>query len=125
MHDVDHRRRETIEIFIGDPKPHLLQALRNALLHEEFGATADFGKVEEVLVALKHQCPDVLILDAGLDDGDVSDVIRKIRSHEIGDNPFVLVIVTTWEPDRDSVRRVASCGTDAMLIKPISPGQVL
>ncbi len=77
-----------------------------------------------MLEALKHQCPDVLVLDTGLEDGDVCDVIKRIRNHEIGDNPFVPVIVTTWEPDRDLVRRVASCGTDAMLVKPISPGQL-
>ena len=73
---------ETIEIYIGDPKGHLLQALRNAMLHEGFRATADFGKIEEVLEALNHQCPDVLVLDTGLEDGDVCDVIKKIRNHE-------------------------------------------
>ncbi len=77
-----------------------------------------------MLEALKHQCPDVLVLDTGLEDGDVCDVIKQIRNYEIGDNPFVPVIVTTWDPDRDLVRRVANCGTDAMLVKPISPGQL-
>ena len=125
MRDVDQKSRGTIEIYIGDPKGQLLQALRNAMLHEGFRATADFGKIEEVLEALNHQCPDVLVLDTGLEDGDVCDVIKKIRNHEIGDNPFVPVIVTTWQPDSDLVRRVASCGTDAMLVKPISPGQLL
>lgn len=124
MREVDQKRRGTIDIYIGDPKGHLLQALRNAMLHEGFRSTADFGKIEEVLEALKHQCPDVLVLDTGLEDGDVCEVIKKIRNHEIGDNPFVPVIVTTGEPDRDLVRRVASCGTDAMLVKPISPGQL-
>ena len=124
MREVDQKRRGTIEIYIGDPKGHLLQALRNAMLHEGFRSTADFGKVEEVLEALKHQCPDVLVLDTGLEDGDVCEVIKKIRNNEIGDNPFVPVIVTTWEPDRDLVRRVANCGTDALLVKPISPGQL-
>ena len=94
------------------------------MLHEGFRSTADFGKIEEVLEALKHQCPDVLVLDTGLEDGDVCDVIKQIRNYEIGDNPFVPVIVTTWDPDRDLVRRVANCGTDAMLVKPISPGQL-
>jgi DNA-binding response OmpR family regulator len=124
MRDVDQKSRGTIEIYIGDPKGHLLQALRNAMLHEGFRATADFGRIEEVVEALKHQCPDVLVLDTGLEDGDVCDLIKKIRNNEIGDNPFVPVIVTTWQPDSNLVRRVASCGTDAMLIKPISPGQL-
>ena len=54
MRDVDQKSCGTIEIYIGDPKGHLLQALRNAMLHEGFRATADFGKIEEVLEALNH-----------------------------------------------------------------------
>ncbi len=35
----------------------------------------------------------LLVTDVSLAGGDVCEAIRRIRYHEIGDNPFVLVLV--------------------------------
>ena len=57
--------------------------------------------------------------------GSVCSTIKELRHNETGRNPFVPVIVTTWEPDRDLVEKIADSGADALLVKPFSPWQLI
>ena len=47
------------------------------------------------------------------------------RASALPDNPFVPVIITTWEPDQDLVEKIAGCGADALLVKPFAPKQLI
>src|SRR3546814_14122110 len=52
--------------------------------------------------------------------GDACAMVQAIRHNQLGSNPFVPIIFTTWEADADVVRRVVDRGADDPLIKPLS-----
>src|SRR3546814_14054009 len=57
--------------------------------------------------------------------GDACAMVQAIRHNQLGSNPFVPIIFTTWEADADVVRRVVDSGADDLLIKTLSPAQLL
>jgi DNA-binding response OmpR family regulator len=113
------------KILFGEPEGSLRQALRLALSREGFEGIVDFDKSKSLREAVVKAQPDLLILDSEMDSGAADGMIQDIRHGRLGDNPFVPVIVTIWEPTQDVVQRVASSGTDDIMVKPLSPGQIL
>src|SRR3546814_3917356 len=57
--------------------------------------------------------------------GDACEVLHAVRHNKLGKNPFVPVILTSWRPQPDLVRRVVDSGADDFLVKPLSPGKLL
>lgn len=112
-------------ILFGEPEGSLRQALRTALSREGFEGIVDFDRTKSLREAVLKAQPDLLILDSEMDSGAADAMIQEIRHGKLGENPFVPVIVTIWEPTQSVVRRVASSGTDDIMVKPLSPGQIL
>ena len=65
---------------------------------------------------------DVLIKEADLPDGDPCEMISGIRHNGVGKNPFLPIIVTTWQPTPEIVRKIVDSGSDDLVIKPVSVG---
>ena len=84
------------------------------------GATA-----AEIGPALGRERIDVLICGTDLPDGDACQLIAAIRHGEVGTDPFVPVIATTWNPTPEKVRKIVDSGADDLVVKPISGGQLL
>jgi DNA-binding response OmpR family regulator len=113
------------KILFGEPEAALRQALRSALGREGFENIQDFDRTKQLREAVSKGQPDLLIIDSEMDTGEADGMIQDIRHGKLGDNPFVSVIVTIWEPTKEVVKRVASSGTDDIMVKPLSPGQIL
>ena len=56
--------------------------------------------------------------------GDIFEVVSRMRRGEKGDNPFVPVIMLTWDANADVIRKAAGCGVDDILAAPISPADL-
>lgn len=121
---TNNPRRRSVNIVFGEPDPGLRTALRNALSREGYEGVRDFDKIEPLREAMMKTNPDLLILDSEMDASDSEGLIQQMRHGRVGENPFVPVIVTIWEPTQQVVQRVASSGTDDLLVKPISPAQL-
>ncbi|MEQ8443690.1 MAG: response regulator [Alphaproteobacteria bacterium] len=113
-----------VRILFGEPEASLRHALRAALNREGFEGVKDFDRFDQLKEAILKTSPDLIMLDSEMDTGEADSLITDLRYNRLGNNPFVPVIVTIWEPTRDQVKRVASSGTDDMLVKPLSPSQV-
>ena len=113
-----------VSILFGEPESGLRHALRAALNREGFSDVRDFDKADPVREALSKGEPDLLLIDSEMDEGEADSLITDVRHNRLGKNPFIPVIVTIWEPTRELVQRVASSGTDDMLVKPLSPAQL-
>ncbi len=122
---IQREQRSDIGIYHGDPQSNLLRTIRDTMTHEGFRGLTNFGNLEDIRSALDDDNPDVLVLGAEFVDGSVCETINELRHNETGKNPFVPVIVTTWEPDQELVERVADCGADALLVKPFAPKQLI
>ena len=115
---------KNVSILFGEPEAGLRHALRAALNREGFTDVRDFDKADPVREALAKGEPDLLLIDSEMDEGEADALITEVRHNRLGKNPFIPVIVTIWEPTRELVQRVASSGTDDMLVKPLSPAQL-
>lgn len=117
--------RKAIEIVFGEPERTLRAAFRSALQREGYDAIYECEKSSQVRQHLIRRMPDLVVTDAQLDGEDMAAVIREVRAGHIGANPFVPIIVTFWKPTEQVVRDVVNSGADDMLVKPISPGQLV
>ena len=125
MRGVEHKWRAGIEIYLGDSNNYLLQPLRNALVTEGFQKSHDFIRFDDLCEAITRYPPDLMVLDTELPGGDACELVSDLRHNRLGNNPFVPVIMTTWEPTPKIVDKVANSGADDLLIKPISPGKLM
>ncbi len=116
--------RRSVNIVFGEPDAGLRAALRNALTRVGFGGVRDYDKMAPLKEAVTKTELDLLVLDANMDGVMADELIQDIRYGRLGFNPFIPVILTMWEPTADLVRRIASSGTDDLLVKPISPAQL-
>lgn len=122
---MESTNRSDVSIFLVDPESQLRQGLRNALVAEGFRGVRDFSRLDRAEEEIRLTSPDLLVIDAKMPEGDAAGLIRDIRYRKIGYNPFFSVIVTIWNPDPDEVRRVVDSGIDDLLVKPLSPAQLL
>lgn len=68
---------------------------------------------------------DLLIVSIEMEDGDVCELIRRLRHSEIGNNPFVPVIGLITHPSATLVRAAVDAGIDHLVTVPISTKQFL
>ena len=81
--------------------------------------------IETLIENLKHSVPpDLVITDTKLPGGDIFSIISDIRKGILGGNPFVPVIMLTWDTSADIIRNAAQCGVDHILAAPISPSDL-
>ncbi|WP_421879978.1 response regulator [Pacificispira sp.] len=113
-----------VRIVFGEPEAQLRHAIRAALNREGYQNVYDFDRIALLREAIVKNDPDLVVMDSEMDEREADQIITEMRYNRLGRNPFVPVIVTIWEPTREQVKRVASSGTDDLLVKPLSPTQV-
>ncbi|RVU34752.1 response regulator [Hwanghaeella grinnelliae] len=117
--------RKNVEILFGEPERQLRSNIRLAMRNEKFENVIDVENVGHVRQLLATRAPDLIIIDAETKGGSVSELIYDVRHGHIGENPFVPFIVTMWRPTEVLVQDVANSGTDDLLVKPVSPQQLV
>ncbi|WP_425407656.1 response regulator [Hwanghaeella sp.] len=117
--------RRNVEILFGEPERQLRSNIRLALRNEKFENVLDVENVGQVRQLLMTRAPDLVIIDAETKGGSVAELIHDVRYGNIGNNPFIPFIVTMWRPTEMLVQGVANSGTDDLLVKPISPQQLV
>ncbi|MDD9924421.1 MAG: response regulator, partial [Rhodospirillaceae bacterium] len=118
MTDIDDG--PAIEIYLGEEQLEIRRMLRSALRAIQLDILEDFETCEPLREAVEEGLPDLIIVDSDLAGGDACRLIRDIRNNELGKNPFVPVIVTTWRNTKERIRELIDIGADGLLIKPIS-----
>lgn len=111
---------EKISLLLVASKNQDNTSLRQTLTDLNFRDFRNGASVQDIRNALKTRPPDLVITDGNLADGDVCGLITDIRNNRVGTNPFLSIIVTTWQPSEDLVRRVVDCGADDLLVMPAS-----
>jgi len=115
---------EKVDLLLVAPRTQNNGSLRQSLADLDFREIRTGFDFSDIMHALQTRGPDLLITDAQLPDGDVCNLVRDIRSHRIGANPFMSIIVTTWKPSVELVHTVIDAGADDMIVLPTSRGQL-
>jgi|tagenome__1003787_1003787.scaffolds.fasta_scaffold20947151_2 DNA-binding response OmpR family regulator len=119
--------RPKIGILMGEGNLSVRIALRSLLQAEGFSSIVDVPDVKNLRVMLeeRREPPDVVILDADLEDDNPCDLVRSIRHGKLGSNPFLTIVMTTSIASNERVRAIVESGADGLLLKPISPAAVM
>ena len=115
---------DKVDLLLVAPRTQNNGSLRQSLNDLDFREIRTGFDFNDILNALQTRVPDLLITDSKLPGGDVCALIRDIRAHKIGTNPFMAIVVTTWKPSVELVHEVVDSGADDLIVQPTSRGQL-
>ena len=101
------------------------QGLRQILIDQGYRGLRDYGSIEVVEEEVERTLPDLVVMDALMDGGEATSLASRIRAGELGVNPFIGIIITVWQPSEAVIRRIVNCGIDDIIVKPLSPKQIM
>ncbi|MEO8718106.1 MAG: response regulator, partial [Burkholderiales bacterium] len=108
---------ETVVLIVeDDPDQLALAELRVKLAGFASRAAASAAALQEALV--RHQPPDLLLLDILLPDGDGFDILAGVRSHPT--HALMPVVMLTVKDDPTDIQRGLGLGADGYIVKPYS-----
>ena len=117
-------RFSTSSVLLYDPQTSLRHNTRVALLDLGFGSVEAVSDWREFLARADKGKFDLIVGDLITHEGNLQNMIRQMRHHEIGRNPFVNIILTLWDTSKEHVFEGIQAGADDILSRPMSAVQV-
>lgn len=111
---------EDIRVLLIEPSRNVRLALRASLVDYGFRDIRDLGEAASLRERFSEIKPDLLVIDTAERGAEVCELVQDIRNQEFGEDPFVPIITTTWEPTSELVRDIINSGADDLLVKPVS-----
>lgn len=118
-------RRNEVRILYGDAAQGSRALYRQAMIGAGYGNLREFDTLENFIDLVAVTQPDLILMDIGLPGGNVAQIVADLRHGKLGINPYLPVILTTWEAEQSVVRRLMDAGADDLLIKPLSTKALL
>ncbi|MFT3808761.1 MAG: hypothetical protein QM698_02480 [Micropepsaceae bacterium] len=113
-------RYDSVTVALYDPVALNRNATRNVMYSLGFREIESYGALEDLRRAMATRDFDLVALEGSSVEDPVYDFIRRVRRGEIPCNPFAVVVVTTWLPEAQLVRKVMDAGADDLLTRPFS-----
>ncbi|PWC57001.1 response regulator [Azospirillum sp. TSO22-1] len=116
-----------VDAAIVDTQPNSLRLMRDVLGRLGIKKIETLSSFKEAAVRLTGGTPDLVLIDADGEEAEAEafKLVRTVRNDANTPNPFAGLIVTTWQPTPVLLMRVTNSGADDLLVKPVSPKQVL
>jgi DNA-binding response OmpR family regulator len=111
---------DTAETLIYDPVAGNRTATRAALYNLGFRRLETAGNLEAFSEAMRRRPPDLAVCEAQGAEAELCAMIQGLRQGTTTYNPFIVIIVTTWEQNTALVTRVLNSGADDLLLRPFS-----
>ena len=121
---MELQHRAHIDVYLGESKMIARARLRSRFHEAGFESIHAFDNLYDLGKAVERKAPDLLVADTDLPDGNTHETIKALRHSELGTNPFVPVILTTWSADSAHIEMAVDSGADDLMVKPISPKQL-
>ena len=99
--------------------------LRSALANEGYTSIRDCSSITRLEDAFRSSTPDLLLIDAQMEDNRAFDIITAIRHCELRANLFVTIMLTLQMPDGDLGKKVIKSGVDDLMLKPNSTSDLM
>jgi len=117
MAEVDY---SLAPVLLFDPV-HANQRTTRYALHEiGFRQIECVANLKDLKTGLTEGTPALLVAESSATDADIFKLVRSIRRSELGNNPFVVILLTTWSRDTAHIRRAIECGADDLIVRPFS-----
>ncbi|WP_341705386.1 response regulator [Ferrovibrio sp.] len=112
--------RGDVRILFGDSGQGTRGLYRQALMGAGYHDLREFDSLKGFADLLAVARPDLVFMDVAMPDGDAVALVETLRHGRLGVSPYMPIILTTWEPEAQLVRRVVDAGADDLLVKPLS-----
>ncbi len=120
MIDTSNHNFDQVEIVLFAPAPATRRTIREALNSVGFRGVRDYFEIEQAREAIVTYNPDLLICDLDQDQDAICAIIADIRHGNIGSNPFMVIMLLTWDPQVNAVNFAMQTGVDDIVMMPIS-----
>jgi DNA-binding response OmpR family regulator len=111
---------ETARVLVYDPISSNRNATRASLLSLGYRNVESVPAIDMLTYRLKKDAPDLLLAEVAGAESETCGLIQAIRQGRLGDNPFVVVVVTTWRRDGSIIGQVLNSGADDLVARPVS-----
>jgi DNA-binding NarL/FixJ family response regulator len=111
-------------VILVDEKPGSLKAARDAMHEVGFRKFQEVASLEDARSRLTSIECDILICDAEVGGGMATSMFHDIRQGDLGTDPFLPIVATTWDPKRELVQKIISSGADLLLTLPMTIGKM-
>ena len=118
MADWEFRRAS---VLVFDPIGPNLLATRSMLSQIGFTAIDSTRDFQSAVRLMHDNSYELLVLEASDAGADVCDLVKRLRAGLFGFDPFVPVILTSWERSSSGVKTLINAGSDDLLLRPFSP----
>lgn len=116
---------DKVRLVIADPNPLVRRGLKGALHSIGCREMDETGSYTGLHQMLEQDSVDLLIVGTELEGNDTGFLVRQVRDHHLGDNPFPVVITLMSRAEPTLVRRVIDTGVDDLLLAPVAPEQLI
>src|SRR3954468_20789514 len=117
---ITKRFFETAQLLIYDPVAANRNATRASLYTLGFRKVEGAPTLELLNDRLRTGCPDLLLAEVSAAEQGVCPLIQSVRRSELGDNPFIVIVATTWRRDGSIIAQAVDSGADDLVARPIS-----
>lgn len=118
-------QKPEVKILLADDEAFMREIIVNALSAGGYREIRPLAKLEALQEVVESYFPDLLVINGEMGDGQALEIVRRIRHFRMGRNPFLPIVVTSWNSEGPFVRKVVDCGADVLMIKPLAAGQLL
>lgn len=124
MKNFDKDKLGDVDIFLGEPNEQVRESMRSMMRGEGLRRTRTFGRIDDLMTALKEMSPDLLVVSDDMAPN-IFEIIRDIRQFRFGRNPFVMITMMVSADKDINTKKAILTGCDDVMIKPVSPGRLL
>ena len=117
---TNRRLYETAETVVYDPVAANRNATRASLHSLGFRNVDGAASLDLLADRLRSKAPDLLIAEVAGSEAETCSLIQSMRQGTLGENPFSIVIMTTWRRDGTIVGQVLNSGADDLVARPVS-----
>jgi len=113
-------RYDLATVGVYDPVAMNRTGMRNVLYMLGFRDIETYATVQDLRQACAERDFDLLSLEASKPSDPAYDFIHRLRRGGVGRNPFAIIVVTTWLPEGQLVKKALDSGADDLLCRPFA-----
>jgi len=111
-------------VLLFDQNRAVRKQTRSILSNLGFQTILEYQELQDVPSALCLQRVDLAILAVDAMDCGVLKLVERIRRQRSGPDPFIPILLTTWDRKLETLRSVVDSGADDVLLHPFSTNQM-
>ncbi|MBT3532622.1 MAG: hypothetical protein HN478_02020 [Rhodospirillaceae bacterium] len=107
-------------VLLYDPKLHLRKQTRSILNIIGFWQIEECENLEDAATSLRGHRSDLAIFAVQARQDGVAELVNDVRRFRCGDDPFLPIILTSWDGRLRLIRSIINSGADYFLVNPYS-----